>query len=284
MKLVTQDYGCGTSSSILDYGIEDVILVSPSNYNHIYDVDDDLFFIGHDFLYFLWDSPEKINRWKNHNHRKAVWCFERIDSIVDIWKQKSHSSINSLKQFVDEIYACDEDDIQNYGYEWLPQWASCKFYNLRNNMIGNNKILFSGQAGRPEYEKRNELLSSIIQDKDLRDFINISNVSRNISWDDYCSNLLSHSAILNPVGILKAFNTRTYEVLYSGRLLLQQTYGHYDNHIEIINCKNIILFNDINELKKGLSNISDISIVDNTKFYNENNIFARFKNIGIEIK
>ena len=56
MKLVTQDYGCGTSSSILDYGIEDVVLVSPTRYEHVFDIDDDLFFVGHDFLFFLWDS------------------------------------------------------------------------------------------------------------------------------------------------------------------------------------------------------------------------------------
>ena len=84
MKLVTQDYGCGTSSSILDYGIKDVVLVSEDNYDHVYDIDDDLFFIGHDFLLFLWDTQEKVERWKNHKHRKAVWCFERIDAIIDL--------------------------------------------------------------------------------------------------------------------------------------------------------------------------------------------------------
>ena len=56
MKLVTLDYGCGTSSSILDYGIKDVVLVSENNYEHVYEVEDDLFFIGHDFLFFLWDN------------------------------------------------------------------------------------------------------------------------------------------------------------------------------------------------------------------------------------
>ena len=53
MKLVTLDYGCGTSSSILDYEIKDVVLVSENNYEHVYDIDDDLFFIGHDFLFFF---------------------------------------------------------------------------------------------------------------------------------------------------------------------------------------------------------------------------------------
>ena len=81
VKIVTQDYKCGTSSSIIDYGIEDVVLVSPQNYGHVFDVDDDLFFVGHDFLFFLWDNVEKIERWKSHKHRKAVWCFERINAI-----------------------------------------------------------------------------------------------------------------------------------------------------------------------------------------------------------
>jgi len=60
MKIVTNDYGCGTSSSILDYGVTDVILVSEDNYQHVFDADDDLFFVGHDFLLYLWDSPDKI--------------------------------------------------------------------------------------------------------------------------------------------------------------------------------------------------------------------------------
>ena len=41
MKLVTNDYGCGTSSSIFDYGIKDVIVVSENDYEHVFDADDD---------------------------------------------------------------------------------------------------------------------------------------------------------------------------------------------------------------------------------------------------
>ena len=44
MKIVTNDYGCGTSSSILDYDIEDVVVVSKDNWEHIFDIDDDLLF------------------------------------------------------------------------------------------------------------------------------------------------------------------------------------------------------------------------------------------------
>jgi hypothetical protein len=282
VKLVTLDYGCGTSASILDYGIEDVVLVSEDNYDHVYDIEDDLFFIGHDFLFFLWDNHEKVQRWKNHRHRKAVWCFERIDAIVDVWQQKSHYSISMLKQFVDSIYACDEDDIEKYGYEWLPQWASCKFYNMRNEKVVWNQILFSGQAGKPEYNARNNFINNILQDPDLKNSLRLTNTTRKLNWDEYCTNLLQHSAILNPVGILRGFNTRAYEVLYSGRMLLQQTYGNYLRHSRIVeNCPNVIMFDSLESLKLQLNSVVNI---DSTKFYNNNNIYARFKSIGLEIK
>lgn len=282
MKLVTLDYGCGTSSSILDYEIKDVVLVSENNYEHVYDIDDDLFFIGHDFLFFLWDNQDKVERWKNHKHRKAVWCFERIDAIVDVWEQKSHYSISMLKQFVDNIYACDEDDIVKYGYDWLPQWASPNFFKMKNQKIVYNQILFSGQAGKPEYGARNRFINKLNHDEDLKQSIRMTNTSRTFSWDEYCLNMLSHSAVLNPVGILKGFNTRAYEVLYSGRMLLQHTYGNYPKHLDLVKgCENIILFDSIDSLKSQLKTVVN---VDPTEFYNNNNIFARFKNIGIEIK
>ena len=71
MKIVTNDYGCGTSSSIFDYDIQDVLIVSENNYEHVFDADDDLFFVGHDFLLYLWDTPEKVDRWKNFKHSKS---------------------------------------------------------------------------------------------------------------------------------------------------------------------------------------------------------------------
>jgi hypothetical protein len=84
LKLVTQDYGCGTSSSILDYGIEDVVVVSEDKYDHVFEVEDDLFFVGHDFLFFLWNSDEKIERWISRKEKWEhwVWCFERIGGHV----------------------------------------------------------------------------------------------------------------------------------------------------------------------------------------------------------
>jgi hypothetical protein len=283
MKIVTNDYGCGTSSSILDYNMQDVVVVSEDNYQHVYDIDDDLFFVGHDFLFYLWDTEEKIQKWLSHKHRKAVWCFERIDAIVPQWKAKSEYSISLLKRFVDQIYVCDEDDANIYG-DWLPQWASRKFFDNKNKIKAvNNKILFSGQAGKPEYSERNKLLNEILLDKDLKEEINITNFSRDYSWESYCDNLLSYEKILNPVGILRGFNTRTYEVLYSGRILLQQTYGNYNRHITLVqSLPNAILFQTLPELKSKLKSVKMEN--NNTDFFENNSIYARFKSIGCEIK
>lgn len=281
MKLVTQDYGCGTSSSILDYGIQDVVLVSPSNFKHVFEVEDDLFFVGHDFLMFLWDTPEKIARWKSHKHRKVVWCFERIDAIVPAWKAKGEYSLELLKQFVDQIYVCDEDDALVYG-DWLPQWGSRIFYDRRQTNITNNKILFSGQAGKPEYAERTRLLNEMMLDQEFKEIVQITNFTREYSWELYCSNLLSYSAILNPVGILRGFNTRTYEVLYSGRILLQQKFGEYQKHSAILESfPNAISFQTLDELKSKLPHVQP---GDADLFFERNNIYSRFKSIGVELK
>ena len=285
MKLVTLDYGCGTSSSILDYGIEDVVIVSEKDYEHVFDIQDDLFFIGHDFLMFLWDTQDKVNRWKQFQYQKVIWCFEGIDAIVPMWQQKSHHSMQMIKQFADKIYACDEDDCDKYGYEWFPQWASCRFYEKKDTTpILWNQILFSGQAGKPEYARRNQFVNDALQDPDLVHYLKLTNTSRTLEWDEYIDNLLSYSAILNPVGILKGFNTRTYEVLYSGRMLLQHTYGNYKRHFEMIaNCQNVIHFADLHGLKTNLSNIS-LGPKDTTDFFEKNNLFGRFSSKGIVLK
>lgn len=283
MKIVTNDYGCGTSSSILDYKINDVVVVSENNYEHVYDIDDDLFFVGHDFLLYLWDTKEKVSRWKSHNHRKVVWCFERVDAIVTIWKQKSMFSLKMLKEFIDQIYVCDEDDANVYG-DWFPQWASSKFYEMKDHEITIDKFLFSGQAGKPEYHIRTLLLNNIFQDSDLKDKFQFTNFSRNLSWDLYCKNLLSFSGILNPIGVLRGFNTRTYEVMYSGRTLLQHTAGKYNRHEKLLEGHpNVILFQEINELKTKLEDHS-FNESKPSEFFEKNNIYARFKDIGVDIK
>ena len=282
MKIVTNDYGCGTSSSILDYGVTDVILVSEDNYQQVFDADDDLFFVGHDFLLYLWDSQDKINRWKAFPHAKTVWCFERIDAIIPTWESKSHWSIEQIKKFADEIFACDEDDCDKYGYRWFPQWGSRKFYDDRAVEPSTDKILFSGQAGKPEYQARNEMLQFLLNHPDYANRLDITNVDRKLSWDVYVRNLLKYRTILNPVGLLKAFNTRAYEVMYSGRLLLQHTYGKYPRHAKLLSeHSNGVMFSTFDELQNlDFDNCKS----DPEKFFNENNIYARFKEIGVNIK
>ena len=285
MKIITQDYGCGTSSSIIDYNIEDVVIVDPNNYEHVFDIQDDLFFVGHDFLLFLWDTKEKVERWKANNFKKIVWCFERVDAIIPIWKQKSEFSIYMLQKFIDQIYVCDEDDAKLYG-DWMPQWASPIFYQMKDTPILKNNFLFSGQAGKPEYTARTKLLSEIFLDTEVKSKFDVTNISRTLVWEEYCKNLLSYPGVINPVGVLKAFNTRTYEVLYSGRLLLQQTIGSYNRHEKLIeDNKNVVLFQDFKDLKSKLSKIdlNDLNRESNL-FFEKNNIFARFKEIGVELK
>jgi len=289
MKLVTNDYGCGTSSSILDYGIEDVIIVSESNWEHIFDANDDLLFIGHDFLMYMWDTDEKVQRLKQYPHAKLVWCFERIDAIVPSWQQKSHYSISKISQFADEIIGCDEDDCSKYNLRWLPQWASNKFYNLRSQTPNNRSdILFSGQAGKPEYKFRNELLAACQSSDILKDRLKITNIDRSLTWEQYVQNLLSYNTIINPVGVLKALNTRAYEGLYSGRIVLQHQVGNYERHQELLkNDKNIVFFNDYKDLLEKIDLINDLeSVTDKEikKAYERNNLFARMKSIGVDIK
>lgn len=286
MKLVTQNYGCGISSSIYDYGIEDVVTVSPENYNHVYDVDDDLFFIGHDFLFFLWDTEEKVKKWVSRKGKWEhwAWCFERIDAIVPAWLQKSHVSLTMLNKFCDRILACDEDDCDKYGFDWLPQWASCVFYEKKTPPPNTGKFLFSGQAGKPEYRIRNELLNAILKDTTLKDHIVITNTSRSLGWDKYVQNLMSYPAVVNPFGVLKALNTRAYETLYSGRLLLQHKVGNYRRHEKMLkDVRHIIFFQNLQELKDAVKNINVVKNSSND-FYTSHSLYARMKNIGVNIK
>jgi hypothetical protein len=284
MKLVTQDYGCGTSSSILDYGITDVVIVSESKFDHVFDVEDDLLFIGHDFLFFLWDNEEKLKRWQSRKDKWEhwVWCFERIDAIVPMWQQKSHYSLGILETFCKRFLACDEDDCDKYGFDWLPQWASPRFFYERNTLPQNEGILFSGQAGKPEYHMRNLLLSEITKDQDLSSKVIISNIARTFSWEDYIKNLLSYKEILNPIGILRGMNTRAYEALYSGRFLYQNKVGSYKRHQSLFDDdEGIIFFDDIGGLKNSIKSKKKISP---EKSFNKNSIYSRMSMVGIIIK
>jgi hypothetical protein len=96
--------------------------------------------------------------------------------------------------------------------------------------------------------------------------------------------MLSYEFVLNPYGILDAFNTRAYEVLYSGRTLLQQTSCEYKRHFELLNGHdNVITFQNFAELEEKLKVFNPVNIQPDV-FYADNNIHARFKSIGIEIK
>lgn len=286
MKLVTQDYGCGTSSSILDYGIQDVVVVSEQNYEHVFEIEDDLLFIGHDFLFFLWDSDEKLARWVGRKEKWEhwVWCFERIDAIVPAWQYKSQLSLSRASKFCKRVLACDEDDCDKYGFDWLPQWASCRFYNERTPLPETDKLLFSGQAGKPEYQMRNELLASILQDPELKDRIVITNTSRSLGWDDYIRNLMSHRTVVNPIGVLRALNTRAYEALYSGRILLQHTVGSYRRHEEMLrDTEGVLFFKDMSEFKEAVANVR-VSGGQDSGLYAQHSLYTRMKNIGVDVR
>lgn len=279
MIFVTNDYGCGTSSSILDYEISNVCVVSPNDWEKVFDLKDDVFLVGHDVLLYMWDTQEKVDRWKKFQYAKLVWCFERIDAILEPWMVKSHFSMQMIHQFADKIMACDEDDCDKYGYQWLPQWASRRFYDLRNHLHTNEGILFSGQASKIEYNPRTELLNKMIQDPYMTNMIKVTNVSRNFSWDQYINNFLSYKVILNPVGVVKALNTRAYESLYSGRILLQQTSGKYKRHQEMLEgIEHIKFFQTFDELKHIVINIDSISQNPDLAF-SQNSLFRRIEAI-----
>ncbi len=288
MKLVTNDYGCGTSSSILDYGIQDVIIVSEQNYKHVFEAEDDLLFIGHDFLFYLWDNEEKMRMWQSYatKYELWLWCFERIDAIVPQWMQKSHYSLSIASKFCKRILACDEDDCDKYGLDWLPQWASPKFFENRDIAPNSEKILFSGQAGGPEYHMRNLLLKEILNSH-LSSFIEITNTSRKLNWNEYIKNLLNYKKILNPIGILRGLNTRAYETLYSGRMLLQHTIGKYPRHEKLFSESNdsIKFFHDYNDLNKIINScLKNEKIIDPMEFYTNHSLYSRMKSIGVDIK
>lgn len=280
MKFITNDYGCGTSSSILDYDNgKHGVIVSPENWKHALDIKEDICLVGHDFLLYMWDNEEKVNLWKSFKYNIYVWCFERVDAIVESWRQKSFFSISQIKKFTNNILACDEHDCDKFGFKWLPQWASPKFYEKRNVEIEfEDEILFSGQAGKPEYFLRNKLLSDMSNDDYFATKLVINNNTRSLTENDYLNNLLKYKYILNPVGVLEAFNVRAFEVLYADRILLQQVTRKYNRHFNLVkDLNNCILFSSIDELKTKLKNSSILSNKDH--FYINNNIQKRIESL-----
>lgn len=279
MKFITNDYGCGTSSSILDYDNGKYgVIVSPQNWKHVLDIKEDICLVGHDFLLYMWDNEEKVNLWKNFKYKIYVWCFERVDAIVESWRQKSYFSINQIKKFTNNILACDEHDCDKFGFKWLPQWASPKFYENKDIEIEfEDKILFSGQAGKPEYFLRNKLLSEMLNDDYFSNKLVINNNTRSLTEDEYLNNLLKYKYILNPVGVLEAFNVRAFEVLYSNRILLQQTTREYKRHFDLVKgLDNCVLFHNIDDLKIKLKKVT---FGNNKNFFNNNNIEKRINSL-----
>ena len=278
MKFITNDYGCGTSSSILDYDNgEHGVIVSPENWMHVFNIQEDICLVGHDFLLYMWDTEDKVKLWKQFPYKIFVWCFERVDAIVEQWRQKSYYSISQIQKFTNNILACDEHDCDKFGFKWLPQWASPKFFEEKDTpIIHNDKILFSGQAGKPEYYHRNKLLYEMQHDDYFSEKLVINNNTRSLTEDEYLENLLSYKYILNPIGVLEAFNVRSFEVLYSNRILLQQTTRKYKRHFELVkDNKNCILFKNLSELKERFCNIE----IKNSDFYHSNSILKIIERI-----
>lgn len=287
MKIITNDYGCGTSSAIFDYDDFDqsnVVVVNQHKHKHVFDlVDEDLLFIGHDFLSYLWSNEKYINHWKNYRGKKHVWCFEKIDCIIPAWRQKSHYSIAQCQKFTNSFFVSDEQDARKYNLKWLPQWASKKFYDLRNNPTTENRIVFSGQAQGTGYNVRDKLIHDLCSDPDVQNRFYVANKKRSKSWDDYVENFLNHKYILAPMGNFKGFNTRTYEALTSGRVLLQHVDDEFKWHINSLEkYKNVIFFRDFQDLKhqiieKDLDSYLDL---DPHRQYKENNLQSRLKLIS----
>ena len=66
--------------------------------------------------------------------------------------------------------------------------------------------------------------------------------------------------------------------------MLQQTFGKYSRHEKLLEGhENVILFENFNEMKEKILNIHNKQSKPK-EFYNNNNIYARFKSIGVEIK
>ena len=90
------------------------------------------------------------------------------------------------------------------------------------------------------------------------------------------------------MGILRGCNTRTYEALISGRVLLQQEdeIGYQRHQRQLLSHPNIFFFKTYEELKEIILGTDLINLVqmDTSKQYEENNIFRRFETMGVNIK
>jgi hypothetical protein len=101
-----------------------------------------------------------------------------------------------------------------------------------------------------------------------------------MSWDEYVKNLMQFKTVLNPVGILRGLNTRAYETLYSGRILLQHSIGKYDRHEEMLRENpGVLFFRDFDDLKSKIRKIDSVK-PDSDLSFTQGSLFARMKSIG----
>jgi hypothetical protein len=281
MIIVTRDYKSGTSSAIFDYRVNNVVCVDQDAYTKAFDIRcEDILFIGHDFLSFLWDTDEKINHWRNYKRKKIIWCFERVLSIVPEWRERGLAAYKNVAKFADKILVSDEEDAAVLNQSWLPQWSSPLFYINREKIKPVKKILFTGQAGTRGYEKRDALLKRISSNVELSRHINIVSTRRSFSWEEYVQLLLSHHAVLCPSGNLAAFNTRTYEAITSGRVAIQQLGYTLSRHQRSLGENAaIVYFDEQSNLLETFENALDQDYQDPTSVYLTNNLFSRLATV-----
>jgi hypothetical protein len=95
---------------------------------------------------------------------------------------------------------------------------------------------------------------------------------------------MSYRTVINPIGVLRALNTRAYEVMYSGRLLLQHTVGSYRRHEEMLRDKSaVIFFKSPSELKRKIGSVRSVVVDDSASLFEENCLSARMRSIGVDI-
>jgi hypothetical protein len=295
LKIITIDYKAGISPGVLDAIPENVVVVSPKDYKHVFKKDwsdtDYILFLGHDFLHFLYDKRRKVRYWKNIRAKKIIWCFERINCIVDEWRKRSLKCYSNIEQFADHIFVADEEDYRRMpGVHFLPQWASPRF---KNDILFDEKkdnLLFTGQFGTIGYEKRTALLSRIKNDPDMGSYLHIANSSRVFTWDDYINNLIKYKYVLNPMGNLVSFNTKAYETIVAGNILFQQIDDRFQLHREILSeGKEVIYFYEFADLKEKFLKLVhtpsiSVSIHQNCKdIIGKHVVFPRLETIFVTI-
>jgi hypothetical protein len=130
---------------------------------------------------------------------------------------------------------------------------------------------------------RTELIEKIKSDSDISQDLKVTNRLRTLDWNGYVENLLDHSRVLNPVGVLKALNTRSYEAIYSGRLLFQQSVGRYSRHEKLLSdVENVFFFQDFDQFKKRVIISRNYEVKAGTMAGHD--LYSRMRSLGVEIK